>query len=441
MPRVLLEKAENRQKGRSVKKRFIIPAAVLLVSAAALIIILFPKSPAPGELPAPGFLSANGKALINSEGNTVLLRGVNIGNYFVQEFWMGPTEETARVHCQKELEEVLSERFGEERKDELLKVYRDRYFTEKDFDYIKECGFNCIRLPLWYGVFTDEQGNFREDAFSRTDWFVREAAKRDLYVILDMHGAYGSQNGSDHAGIDGKDDKKTASEFFFGDRAKENQELFYRLWETIAEHYLNDPAVLGYDLLNEPFCTYRYNSGLSDREFHDLLYPVYEEAYRRIRAKDPGRLIILEAVWDASDLPNPKKYDFTNVMYSYHNYEYSNYQNEDNAQIKSMERKIRGIKKANYNVPSYLGEFNYFNSMDAWAEGLRLLHKSGLSWTLWSYKCMKENDNWGLQRLAVPKVNPETDSYEEILEKWSLVDQAEENRALADTVRNALKEH
>ena len=34
----------------------------------------------------------------------------------------------------------------------------------------------------------------------RLDWFVQNCSQRGMYVILDMHGAFGSQNGMDHSG-------------------------------------------------------------------------------------------------------------------------------------------------------------------------------------------------------------------------------------------------
>lgn len=386
-----------------------------------------------------GFLRAEGSSLIDENGAPVLLQGVNLGNYFVQEFWMGPTAATENVACQKELEETLVNRFGTEQAEALLNAYLDHYITEEDLGRIQALGLNCIRLPLWYGTFTDAEGNWKDDAFLRTDRIVEEAASRGLYVILDMHGAYGSQNGSDHSGIDGREDKLNASGFFFGDDAEKNQELYYRLWERIAEHYRDNPAIAGYDLLNEPFCTYRYDSKYSGGELHNFLYPVYDAAYQRIRAIDDRHIIIMEAVWDASDLPNPQKYGWKNVMYEYHNYEYSDYDNEDNRQINSMKRKLRGIRSERHGVPSLMGEFNYFNSMDAWTEGIRLLREEGISWTFWSYKCMKDNDNWGIMRLDIPRVNPEKDSYEEILEKWSRTGDAEENLPLTEAIRNALK--
>ena len=385
-----------------------------------------------------GFVKAKGKVLYDGAGESLQLRGVNLGNYFVQEFWMGPTLASSEVRCQKELEEILKERFGEEKAAVLLDTYLDNYLTEKDFDRIAGLGFNCVRVPFWYGTLTDEEGKLHEDAFRRLDWITEEAGKRGLYVILDMHGAYGSQNGSDHSGIDGGDDKKAASEFFFGEQAEKNQELYYRLWEEIAKHYRDNPVIVGYDLLNEPFCTYRYNSGMSNREFHALLFPVYDTAYQRIRSIDPNHLIIFEAVWDVFDLPDPAQYGWQNAMYEYHQYEYSNYWNENGAQIKGLEKKVHGIRQKSYDVPSYLGEFTLFNNMDAWAEGLAYLDAEGIHWTFWSYKCMTDNDNWGLLRLSVPKADPANDSYETILEKWSQLQEAEENTDLIEVIQKHL---
>ena len=438
------------QKGlRCLKKTR--PGRAFRVFAAGMVFtLIFLSIPAcsdgSGSLPVktshtavPSFLHAEGKSLVNENGETVLLRGVNLGNYFIQEFWMGPTLRTDQVACQKELEETLLSRFGAEKAEMLLNAYLDHFITEKDLDRIRALGLICIRLPVWYGTFTDEEGNRKDDAFARTDRIIEQAAERGLYVILDMHGAYGSQNGSDHSGIDGRDDKLNASRFFFGETAEKNQELYYKLWEEIAAHYREEPAVAGYDLLNEPFCTYRYDSRYGSGELHALLYPVYDTAYQKIRAIDDRHLIIMEAVWDATDLPKPEKYGWENVMYEYHNYEYSNYNNENNKQLNSMNRKLRGIRGEGHDVPSLMGEFNYFNQMDAWTKGLQLLEEAGVSWTFWSYKCMKENDNWGILWLDVPKVNAETDSFEKIMDTWSRVDEAEENKPLLDAIRKALE--
>ena len=386
------------------------------------------------------FLKADGKNLRNNSGtgDIINLRGTNAGGYLFQEFWMTPTAATDNVRDEKTIYEKLTERFGEEAMMELVDTYQDAYWTEKDFDRCAELGMNTIRLPFWWRNLVDEKGEFYENAFDRMDWFVKEAGERGIYVVLDFHGAPGSQNGSDHSGVDGLDDKEEASEFFFGSNAAENQKKYYDIWEKIAEHYKDNPVVAGYDLLNEPFCTYRYSAKLDADGLHDLLWNVYDKAYDTIREVDPNHVIIMEAVWDPGDLPDPDNYDWKNVMYEYHNYLYDDYDNEKGGQISNMQTKLNSIANMDYNVPSYMGEFSYFNQPSAWDEGLALLNDSGINWTTWTYKTVEEFGMWGLyhhlEEFNKNKIDLETASFEEIKDFWSRMGEVEQNKDLTDVV-------
>ncbi len=388
------------------------------------------------------FLKADGKVLRDASGtgDIVQLKGTNAGGYMVQEFWMTPTNATTNVKDEEGIYAVLTERFGEEKMRELVNLYQDNYWTEADFDYCKEMGMSCIRLPFWYRNFVNENGEMYEDAFDRIDWFVEEAGERGIYTILDMHGAPGSQNGSDHSGRDGGDNKKGASEFFFGDKAEANQELFYELWEKIAERYKGNPWVAGYDLMNEPYCTYRYNSGLSDKQLRENLWNIYDIAYDKIRAIDPDHVIIMGATWDPVDLPKPETYGWENVMYEYHNYLYDDYDNKNGQQIANMKKKLNLIASANYNVPSLMGEFAYFNNLDAWEEGIKLINDTGISWTTWTYKVTASNGNWGLRHMQDRGVNVETYDYEDIADAWSRVGESTENKGLAKVMKKYYKQ-
>lgn len=389
------------------------------------------------------FLKADGKVLRNNSGtgDLVQLKGTNAGGYLLQEFWMTVTNNSTNVAAETDIYKVLTERFGADKAMELINLYQDNYFTEADFDYCKEIGMNCIRLPMWYRNLVDENGAFYDNCFERIDWFVEQAAKRNMYVILDMHGAPGSQNGSDHSGKDGGDHKQEASEFFFGlaQAVDDNQALYYKIWEAIAEHYKGNPWVAGYDLLNEPYCTYRYNTSLTDKALHELLWNVYDEAYKKIRAIDPDHVIIMEATWDPVDLPNPDTYGWENVMYEYHNYLYDDYDNAAGKQVPNMEKKLNAIKSANYNVPSYMGEFALFNNLDAWDQGVKAINESGVSWTTWTYKVISDYGNWGIKNQKNWKVNVELNDYDAIANAWSHVGEANENTGLAEVLTKYYK--
>ena len=138
----------------------------------------------------------------------------------------------------------------------------------------------------------------------------------------------------------------------------------------------------------------------------------------------------MEATWDPVDLPNPMLYGWENVMYEYHNYLYDDYNNAKGQQIANMKKKLNDIKKANYNVPSYLGEFSLFDSPDAWDKGMKLINESGVSWTTWTYKVINGNGNWGLKHVKGGSVNLQTSDYDTILKTWSKGNETTENTTL-----------
>jgi aryl-phospho-beta-D-glucosidase BglC (GH1 family) len=379
------------------------------------------------------FIKADGKNLRTGygTGDIINLRGTNAGGYLLQEFWMTPSGASEEVYDQTTIINNLTERFGEDEAKELIAAWEVAYWQEEDFANCKAMGMNCIRLPFWWRNLVDEDGNFYgydeessdpyAAAFERLDWFVDMAGRYGLYVVLDMHGAPGSQSGSDHSGVDGKDSKEAASKFFFGDEAAANQELYYDLWRVIADRYEGNATVAGYDLLNEPYCTYRYNSSKSADELHSILWDIYDRAYSVIRDEDPDHVIIMEATWNPEDLPNPETYGWENVMYEYHNYLYDDYDNLGGGQIANMENKTNAIGNADYNVPSYMGEFNYFNNLDAWDEGLQLLTEYGINWTTWTYKTITGYGNWGLYHhpeYMDDGLDISSASFDEIKELW-----------------------
>lgn len=360
-----------------------------------------------GQLVTKDFLTTEGEIIKNEEGEEIVLRGTNAGGWLVQEFWMCPTQKTEKVNCQKELMQIFAERFGKEKADELITIYEDNYWIEKDFDNCKELGMNVLRLPFTYMNFLNEDGSMRDDAFARTDWFVEEAGKRGIYVILDMHGAQGSQNEKDHSG-----DTTQGAAFFYGDDKQENQTAYIDLWVKIAEHYKGNPIVAAYDLLNEPYCDLPENTGKT-------CWDIYDRAYKAIREVDDKHIIIMEAKWDPANLPNPKEYGWTNVMYEYHQYNYTD-QHTAKSQLEGIQLKLDLADYADYGVPTYIGETSFFDNTESWELCLNEMNKRNCSYTTWTYKVTGNGHNsWGIYNTKGETVNPETDSYEIIKQKWS----------------------
>lgn len=386
-----------------------------LTALMLLFTLLLPHTIAFAEEEELTMLHTQDTCIVNERGETVLLRGVNAGGWLVQEGWMNLTNAPSQL----EAFAVLDERFGRDVREHLFSVYEDNYWTEADFDNIKSLGMNVIRLPFaWWNILTDD-GALREDAFTRLDWFVDCCARRDLYVVLDLHAAPGSQNGNDHSGdITGS---HLWEEAVYQDRTQ-------YLWEQVATHYRGNATVAAYDLLNEPGGKLNA-TGVTQWDFFDRLYSA-------IRAVDPDHIIMMESCWEPEDLPAPSRYGWENVVYQYHNYKW-NADNDYWAQKLFVDVKLHKLEQVAHPVPGFVGEFTLFQSMDAWKYALEAYSGAGLGWTIWTYK-VTGSSTWGLYNVFGDKVDIYNDSAEEIEAKWRQQGTLVRNTQLCQIVADVL---
>lgn len=351
------------------------------------------------EIPDLRLLKAEGSDFVDEKGNKVYLKGINAGGLFVQEEWMCPVDSKDTLTTYN----TLISRFGYEDAMALIKAYQDAWWQEKDFDNIKELGFNLIRLPIAYFNIENEQGELVN--YEKIDWFIDNCDKRDIYVIIDLHGAYGSQNGKDHSG-------DTSGVNLFGN--EENEAKTIALWESIASRYKDRDIIAGYDLLNEPEGKHGYT------DFRQWAF--YDELYKAIRKIDQNHVIIMEAVWETNALPPPSLYGWENICYSYHNYGWENI-NDFNYQKQFTDKKIADYQKTrkNYQVPFFVGEFTLFSNVDSWNYALNAYETNNVNYAIWTYKVHTGggNSSWGIYCGGGEKVDPQNDSYQTILEKWS----------------------
>ena len=363
------------------------------------------------------FLKVNGTQIRKQKGtgDIVYLRGTNAGGWLVQEDWMNPTN----ASDQKTMMTTLANRFGASKRDELVSTYENNYWTTQDFDNCAEMGMSVIRLPFTYMNLCDDNGNLKSNAFDRLDWFVQNCSQRGMYVILDMHGAFGSQNGMDHSGEinDGK-------QLYYN---QSNKDKTLNLWKKIAEHFKGNPAVAAYDILNEP--------GIKAAATYSLHWDFYNEIYNTIRSKDSNHIIIMESCWDADNLPRPSQYGWTNVAYEYHYYPWSA-QNSSDAQKSYFSSKVSDIANHNYGVPTFVGEFTCFEQEEGWKAAMSTFNGQGWHWTTWSYK-VTGNSSWGIYNHNPEKVDIYNDSADTIKNKWSAVGTA--NGWKNDKIYNLVK--
>jgi len=384
-----------------------------------------------------GLVQAHSQALYDADGNKLQLKGINAGQILLQEGWMSPfaleplkNEDGSYVKDADnniQYPEFTEEEFREGIKsnpnlntydmEELMKIYWDAFFTEEDFRIIKEdLKMNTIRLPFYYLNVLNEDLSLKEEeeAFAYLDWFIEQAAKHELYVVLDLHGAPGSQNGFEHSGR-----KDRVAGFWTN---PEYVSATVEMWKYISKHYTEDRPELGkwiatYDILNEP--TYEWNTITTPE-----CWEIFDQIYDVIRANEDQHVITMEGCWEYSKLPDPADYGWENVQYEYHWYNWwSKFLPNE---VLYAYYDLHNIGR-DYDVPTYIGEFTLFEDKAAWADALALLDQRNYSWTIWNYKSTVTGwwtTSWGVytcQLKAVTenedlKCNISTCTYEEYLD-------------------------
>ncbi len=185
----------------------------------------------------------------------------------------------------------------------------------KWWDLLASWGYNMVRLTIFWEAIEPEPGVYDQEYLDKIKEMVDEASSRGIYVLLDMHQDQYSRclkgdgapywalpkmvNPEDNSGIAGKywfssyfvssDVRLSFANFFQSDDLKEH---YYNSWKEVARRVGNNPCVLGYDIMNEPFGGEIPND---DGEFENVyLKPFYQEAISSIREVDPDAIGFIE---------------------------------------------------------------------------------------------------------------------------------------------------
>ena len=139
------------------------------------------------------FIKTDGTKLVNTLGNTIILKGTNIGNWLVPEGYMF---KMGQVNSPRKIDELLYELVGPDSLAVFWKGFLKNYITHDDIKYLKSIGVNHIRLPFNYKIFTEDlyMGE-RNAGFKYFDKIIDWCREEQIYILLDMHAAPGGQTG------------------------------------------------------------------------------------------------------------------------------------------------------------------------------------------------------------------------------------------------------
>jgi hypothetical protein len=338
-----------------------------------------------------GFVKVSGKKLIDANGNELLLRGINLGNWLNPEGYMFRFKDVSSFRL---IDNSVKELIGADEARKFWNSFRDNYITHEDIKFIKSTGLNHVRVPFNFKLFLieDHPEIYIEEGFNRLDDVIKWCREESLYVVLDLHAAPGGQTGDNI-------DDSWSYPFLFED--KQAQQTTILLWKKIADRYQNEKIIVGYDLLNEPIPHFYENK----EELNQLLEPLYKDITRAIREVDSKHIIFIGgAQWNTNFSMLGKPFD-NNSAYTFHKYWMPVEQKEIQDYVDFSNK---------YDVPMYLGESG--ENEDEWIDSFRiLLEKNDFGWCFWPYK--KMDSSRGMVQFAKTKEWEEIIKYAEAPKK------------------------
>ncbi len=307
------------------------------------------------------FAHTDHKQIVDAAGKTLLLRATNLGNWMVPEGYMWLFE--GGPQSPSEIRALVLELLGPEASAAFWQKYRENYITREDIALLHRAGFNAIRVPLHYSLFESDDA----EGFKLLDRLIHWSLAEGLFVILDLHAAPGGQTG---ANID------DSAGYPWLYQSPQEQDHLVAIWRRLATHYRDEPAVLGYDLLNEPIPHFPKLAPLNP-----LLEPVYKKVAGEIRKVDAHHILFLGgAQWDSNFSIFGKPFD-ANVAYTFHKYW--------TAPDESVIRQYIDFRER-YDVPIWMGESG--ENTDDWiAQFVKTLEKNNIGWAFWPYKKMEKS--------------------------------------------------
>lgn len=292
-------------------------------------------------------------------------------------------------------------------------------FDEEDAQFLADNGFNVVRLGvIWAGV--EPQPGVIDTAYlDSIKATVDMLADHGIYTIIDMHqdlysGTFYGEGAPEWASDGGGRPNQNAGfpgnyyvngalghawDAFWGNADAPNGigliDNYSLTWQHIANYFSGNSAVIGYDIMNEPFPGSNYPVALFGGSFFvtQQLTPMYNQVAAAIRSVDATTPLYLEP-------PNPAVTEVPTLLgipiallgrvsdpkyvLAFHNY--------CGPIGGALCTKIAGtlaVQAENYskrhNVPAMMNEFGATNDIATLTTTMRSGDRYFMSWAEWAY--------------------------------------------------------
>lgn len=328
---------------------------------------------------AQGFLRTDGTKIVN-DSNEVILRGIGLGGWMLQEPYMLQVSEV--VKNQTDLKQKIQDLIGAENTDHFYTAWIKNGVQKADIDSLAKYGFNSIRLPMHYNLYTlsiekeprRDENTWLESGFVLTDSLLSWCKANEMYLILDLQSAPGGY-GNDLVISDTVDVKLWNS--------AENKAKTVALWRRLADRYKDEEWIGGYDILNELNWGVQHPNDINGNweELKEPIRQLYIDITKAIREVDKKHIIVISGnVWSNNNSSIFPLCD-DNTVISFH--KYWTY-NDEQSIAKFLEYRKQ------YNAPLWVSESGE-NSNTWHTDAIKLFEQNDIGWSWWTYKKMGFN--------------------------------------------------
>ncbi|HEU0192344.1 MAG TPA: cellulase family glycosylhydrolase [Mycobacterium sp.] len=328
-------------------------------------------------------LTATGNWLTNSDGQAVILHGVNM------------------VQAGKGA------------------LFLPSDITNDSAAFLAANGVNAVRVGVQWQGLEPEPGVFSSAYLAQIDQAVQILANHGIRSVLDMHqDGYGSEVGFDGAPAWATDTgglpNLNTVPFPFGyplnpagnhawDTFWANGQVaqgirlennYAQMWQHVAEYFKNDPDVVGYEIMNEPWAGSQWLGTLSGNpQFGtQVLTPFYNQVDSAIRSVDPATPVFFEPnVLEQEAAPiNLGTVNDPNSVFSFHPYCLTTALIPTSSLgCAAYEDLLQGgaetYAKA-HGIPAMLTEWGNTTNTDTLNTTMNEANHNGFGWLYWEYE-------------------------------------------------------
>lgn len=332
------------------------------------------------DAPATGdtSLSTTGKWITNSQGQVVILHGVNM------VYKVPPYEPSASG------------------------------FSDDDAQFLADNGFNVVRLGINWAAVEPKPGVYDDEYLASIQQTVQTLNAHGVYVILDMHqDTYGTTFGGEGApewatqtgGLPNPilgfpltqflnpAEQHAWDAFWSNNKASDGVGLenhYAQTWQHVAYYFKDEPGVVGYEIMNEPYpgASQMLPTMFGSPFFSaQQLTPFYNQVDYAIRSVDSNTTVYFEPDADTNlGIPvHLGTIDDPNSVLSYHAYDYVSLGplgSFPNAQL--ISDNAQAYAEA-HGIPAFMSEFGGSSDSARILGSMDPANAHMFGWTEWSY--------------------------------------------------------